>query len=122
MWIGQLFEDKTLVVELRVIPVSDITTQVKHEIREPADLSLQMLHCCETTVISEACLSFHADSAAPGQANPNEIVQPQIPTVLLEPGIVETSTQGALIGPQDWMDASVITAWQGQILQGLLKV
>ena len=69
-----------------------------------------MLHCCETTVFSEACLGFHADSAAPGQAYPNEIVQPQIPTVLLEPGVVKTTAQGPLIGAQDRVFASWVTA------------
>ena len=81
-----------------------------------------MLHCCETAVFSEACLGFHADSAALGQANPNEIVQPQIPTVLLEPGVVEASAQGPLIGAQDRMKTSLVTTRKSQPPQGLLKV
>ena len=108
MWIRQLFEDIISGTKLKLIPVSDITTRVKHELSEPHNLSLQMLHCCETAVFSEACLGFHADSAAPGQANPNEVVQTQVTAVLLEPGVVETTAQGPLIGAQDWVFTSLI--------------
>ena len=80
-----------------------------------------MLHHCDATVIGEASPCLHTHHAAPGQANPNEIVQPQIPTVLLEPRVVEAIAFGPLIGANYRMLASLLATRQVKPLQGLLK-
>ena len=122
MWIRQLFEHKSFTTELKFITRSDITSRVKHEISKPHDLDLQVPHCCETTVFSEACPCLHAYSAAPGQANINNVVQAHVSTVLLEPRVVKTTANGHLIGAQDQVFASDITTWKTVFPQVLLKV
>ena len=73
-------------------------------------------------MISEACPCPHANSAAPGQANTNDVIQAHVSAVLLEPRVVKTTANGPLIGAQDRVFASLITTWKSVPLQGLLKV
>ena len=70
-----------------------------------------MPHCCDTTVFSEAGSCLHTYSAAPGEAKTNDIVQPHVSAVLLEPRIVETATNGPQIGAQDQVFTSILAAW-----------
>ena len=122
MWIGQLFKHKLLVTVFQFITGNYIISRVKQEVCELEDLSFQVLHCCVTTVISEACPTLHTDSAARGQANTNDVVKAHVSTMLLEPRVVKTTANRPLIGAQDWMFASLIATWKSVLLQGLMKV
>ena len=116
-----MFEDILRVTALNLIPARKFTPQVKHELHEPQEKCLQMPHHCDATVFGEASPWFHAHCTAPGQTDPDEIVKPQISTVQLEPGIVETSALGTLVGANYRMFTPVLVTWQVELLQSLLK-
>ena len=121
MWITELFEDKTGVTELKLIPASVFTDRVKHEIHEPFQDCLHVPHRCDATVFGEASHHLQTDCATPGLPLLNEKFEPQIRTVNLEPGVVTTPAVGAHIGPDYRVFASGHIARQTEMLQRLLK-
>ena len=120
MWITQLFEDKTRLTEFQFIPSSVITSRVKHELSEPLENCLQMPHRCDTTVIGEARHCLQTDCTAPGLPHLNEMIEPQIRTVNLEPSVIHAPAVGPHIGANYRVLTSGHIAGQAEFLQ-LLK-